>query len=424
MTAGVTGERWSRRDAVALAGVFLAGILVRAALLPTDGFRPDLDQFVLWVHGIATNGLGDAYRGDLAFGPVVAVIWGGLAAVEPAFRTATDASDPAIRVLMKVPPTLADFGIAALVVASLRSTPCWAIVGAAAILLHPAVLDVGAWWGQYESVYVLWGLAALFCAVRDRTTWAAVFVALAVLSKPQAVAFVLPIVAWVWARSGIRGLVSAGVAGIATAVVAWLPFLAAGGPADYLHTLTVYQVEIFNVLSLRAWNAWWLVQEAHAGGRFLADDVAVIGPVTLRQLGYAVAGLGSLAIALAIVRRPTPRALALGMAASSLVLFMFLTGMHERYGFAALAVLALCVPDGRLRWIAVALGLVMTANLLAAIPPSDRIGNLLPIAGPLGIFGSIAMLAITGAILSLLIRESQDDRATVDGGLGGLSSAA
>ena len=56
---------------------------------------------------------------------------------------------------MKAPATLADLGLAALVVFALRDRPRWAALGAVAILLHPAVIDVSAWWGQYESIFVL-----------------------------------------------------------------------------------------------------------------------------------------------------------------------------------------------------------------------------------------------------------------------------
>ena len=45
-------------------------------LLPTQGLRGDLDQFVLWVHGIAVNGLPVAYDQNLSFPPVMAYIWG------------------------------------------------------------------------------------------------------------------------------------------------------------------------------------------------------------------------------------------------------------------------------------------------------------------------------------------------------------
>ena len=412
MAAGSATDPWSRREVVALAGVVLVGIAVRVVLLPTDGYRPDLDQFVLWVHGIAVNGLGNAYDQNVGFGPVVTLIWGLLAAIEPAFRTATDAADPAIRVLMKLPPTLADFGLAALVVAALRERPQLAVVGAAAILLHPAVIDVSGWWGQYESVYVLWGLAAVLCAVGGRNGLAAAFVALAILTKPQALPFIVPFAAWFWARSGPRGLVTAGAVGIAVAVVVWLPFAGADGPVRYLGNLGVYQNDIFNVLSLRAWNVWWLVQEALVGGRFLADDVAVLGPLTLRHLGYAMAVLVSVPIALAIVRDPRPRTLVVGLAASSLVIFVFLTGMHERYAFPALAFLALGVADPGLRWATLGFAVAFMANLLAAVPPTPEIGSLLPVAGLLGIAGSLLMLIVTGLLMWWLVRQSQDHRTT------------
>ena len=65
--------------------------------------------------------------------------------------------------------------------------------------------------------------------------------------------------------------------------------------------------------------------------------------------------------------------------------------------------LMLLIPEVRLRWLGVAFGVVFTLNLLAAIPPTPGIRALLPIAGPLGIGGSLAMLAITAAALRWLL---------------------
>ena len=43
------------------------------------GLRDDLDQFVGWVHHIATHGFGTLYgptdAGPVSFGPVMAYIW-------------------------------------------------------------------------------------------------------------------------------------------------------------------------------------------------------------------------------------------------------------------------------------------------------------------------------------------------------------
>ena len=406
MTAGVAAERWSTREIVALAGVVVAGIAIRLVLLPTQGLRADTDQFAGWIHSIATNGLGTLYgpqaAGPVTFGPVMAGIWALLAAVEPAFRTATDASDPVVRELMKLPASVADIGLGLLVAYALRTRPGWAVVAAAAILLHPAVIDVSAWWGQYESIYLLSALAATLLAINGRNGLAAAAITLSLLTKPQALPLLLPFAAWFWATGGWRGLTRAALIGAAVAVVLWLPFLAANGPAEYLRNLGEYQGGIFNILSLRAWNAWWLVQEVAAGGGFVRDDAAVAGPLTLRTVGYAVAVLLDLVIAGLVVRHATPRTLVLGLAASVLVFFAVATQMHERYAYGALVFLGLLVAEPRARRLAVAFGVVFTLNLLAAVPPTPDIGRWLPISGLLGVAGSVAMLATTYAVVRLL----------------------
>ncbi len=54
--------------------------------------------------------------------------------------------------------------------------------------------------------------------------------------------------------------------------------------------------------------------------------------------------------------------------------------------------LALLVPETKLRWLGVGFGVVFTLNLLAAVPPTPSIAALLPVAGPIGVVGSVAML--------------------------------
>jgi hypothetical protein len=404
----IAGAPWSRRDIAALATVFILGIGIRLVLLPTPGLRGDLDQFVGWVHHIATRGLGSLYgetaAGPVTFGPVMGYIWAVLTALDPGFATATDAADDRIRAVMKLPAVVADLGIALIVAFALRAQPRWAVVGAAAILMHPAVIDVSAWWGQYESVYMLSALAATVLAISGRPGWAAAAIAISVLTKPQALPLLLPFAAWFWTTGGWRGVLRATIVGIAVITAIWLPFIADGGPLGYLRNLDTYQSEIFNVLSLRAWNIWWLVQEAFAGGRFIADDVAIAGPLTLRHVGYGLAGVVLLTIAAAIVRSPRPRTLTLGLTASVLVVFSFATQMHERYAYGALIFLVLLIRDPEVRWVAIGFSVVFTLNLLAAVPPSPEIAALLPIAGVLGVAGSIVTLGVTAATMFLMSR--------------------
>ena len=394
------------RFLLAVAGLIVVAVLVRLPFVPQPGFAGDLDQFVLWVHGIATRPFAHAYDQDLSFLPVMVYVWGLLAAVEPAFRTATTAADEVVRVIMKSPAVIADLGLGALVAFHLRATPRWALLGAAVVLFHPAVIDVSAWWGQYESIYVLFGAAAFVLAVRGHSLWAAAALALALMTKPQALPFAVPFAAWFLARDGWAGTLRAASVGAAVIILLWLPFLPAGGVQGYARNLATYQGDIFAILSLRAWNLWWLVQGMLGGGSFVGDQAAILGPVTFRHVGYVMALIGELTVFGLVYRARTPRALALGLAAAVLVAFCLLTTMHERYAYGALVFLPLAFPDRRVVALTVGFGIAFTLNVLAAIPPTATIGATLPIGGPMGEIGSLAMLAILAATVELLRRES------------------
>ena len=129
--------------------------------------------------------------------------------------------------------------------------------------------------------------------------------------------------------------------------------------------------------------------------------MAFLGPVSLRLVGYAITAVLALVVALAILRDPKPRTLILGLAATTLIAFSFLTSMHERYAFGVVGFLMLLVPDRTVRALAIAFAIVFTANLLAAAPPTPQIALLLPIDGWLGIAGSVTILALTVAMMRL-----------------------
>ncbi|MDR5684061.1 MAG: hypothetical protein QN163_08560, partial [Armatimonadota bacterium] len=95
--------------------------------------------------------------------------------------------------LVKAIPAAADFAVAALL-AQLggehgRRTAAW-------YLLNPAVLFVGAFWGQAESVAIAWILAGWLALTRGQMAWAGALLGFGLLTKPQYAA-VLP-VALIW----------------------------------------------------------------------------------------------------------------------------------------------------------------------------------------------------------------------------------
>ena len=399
---------WSRADTLIVLVAVIAGTLIRLWLLPTTGLRDDLDQFVGWVHHIATRGFTTLYgptdAGPVSFGPVMAYIWGALSLIQPAFATVSNGADPGIRVLMKLPATLADYGIAALVWYALQDRPRWAAIGVAAVMLHPVVFYVSAWWGQYESIFMLFGLGAAVAAISGRNSLAAALIAASLMTKPQAIPLLLPFAAWFWAIGGFREVAKAALVGATVIATLWVPFIPADGPAFYVRSVSEYSSGVFAILSLRAWNPWWLLQEAAAGGDFIRDDVAFFGPIALRHVGYLVTAVLSIVIAIAVVRDPSPRRLFLALAASSFVFFTFMTQMHERYAYAAFVLMIPLLDIRAVRWIWLAFGTVLMLNLFSAVPATIAMQQLLPKMGTIPIVGSVILTMCCVATLFLAIR--------------------
>jgi hypothetical protein len=369
----------------------LAAFVIRLVLLPQPGLAGDVDDFLAWARAIGDVGLGRAYDEPVSFPPVLPWLWWITGMVAPGLLNPVS-NDPVALALIKLPASLADFGMAALIGYALRARPSLAVAGMLAVLLHPAIWYVSAWWAQFESFYVLPVLAAWVLLTRGRPGWAAVAIAIGLMTKPQALPLAIPFAAYYIQRFGPCGSARAVAIAVATAAFLWTPFLAAGGLGNYFRNLADYG-SLFAVLSLRAWNPWWILTDLAGGGSLVADSIPIAGPMTLRWVGFAIAGLLEIAVFAWVWRRPTPTGLAWGLAAAALAAFIGLTSMHERYAYPAVVFLILCWPDRLAVWTWAVVSVAVALNLVAAVPPSGDAGSLIPVGGALGIAGSLAMTA-------------------------------
>ncbi len=402
--AAARGARWAPRLGILGLGI-LAAVVVRLALFPGYVLLGDLDQYARWAHHLATDlPFGAAYRQDFSYMPVLVGVFGALAGVVPAFATAGDAADVGVRIALKVPALLGELAIVAGLYTVLRERPPLAAAAILAVLLVPATWYLGAWWGQLEAVYVALCLWAAILASRDRRWLFAVVLGLAMMTKPQALFLAAPFAGYAIGRWGARKAVPVGLVAVAVAALTWLPFLPYDGIADYLRNLDYYQNGEYPILSVRAWNPWWLLQTAAAGGAFLVDSTPVLGPLTPRHLGIAMTALAEGVVFVAVLRRATPERLYLGLAAATLAAFCLMTSMHERYAYAALVFLA---PLLARRPVQVAWGILAVAislNVVAGAPP-DQIGPIVPLGGIVGAAGSVAMIVATAIVFVLLVAD-------------------
>ena len=113
------------------------------------------------------------------------------------------------------------------------------------------------------------------------------------------------------------------------------------------------------------------------------------------------------------MRRATPDRLFLGLAAATLGAFCLMTSMHERYAYAALVFLAPLL--GRRPILAVWAILTVAISLnVAAGAPSGEVGWTVPLTGPVGTLGSIAMIIGAVIVYAFLLDSRPGQRSALD----------
>ena len=291
---------------------------------------------------------------------------------------------------MKVPASVADIAIAILRRLRAAGPPALGRRAPASASVHPAP-DLGAWWGQYESLYVLWGLVAHILAVRAMRCRRRA--GLALMTKPQA----LPSPCRSRRTRSGAGEGCGAPAGAAIVGIRWWPSLGPvppdGGTRGTPKPSTTTRTDFFPVLSLRAWNLWWLVQTLLAGGSFVSDCGAA-RPPHVPAPGKRPDRAGNWWSSCSSFGGRRASGSYLGLAAAMLIAFSLLTTMHERYAFGALVFLA---PSWSRRPVLV-MWLILAGRLRRNVrrdPPTRLEGTALPVNGRLGVVGCVVMIGVT-----------------------------
>ena len=347
---------WRLESRAGLAALFALALLVRLALAPFTGFRGDLQLFQTWATLLGQVGPHHFYAASaqsVDYPPgYLYVLW----------LTAKLSAAPGY-LLLKLPPIVADFGLAWVVctLAARIAPPSfarrWPVrpLVAAAFLFNPAVLAIGAVWGQVDSLPALLALAPLALLLtgeqsRGRELGAFLLFACAVAIKPQA-AFVAPVLLYVLYRRHLHGrrgaelldgALAVGMTG-ATSVCLWclsgVPF--GLGPLALLR-FDRQAASVYPVTSANAFNLWGALGfwRPDTGGQLQVGALAFLaGAGYVIWRAHRALGRGA----------DEARVLVAAAGATTLLAFILLTRMHERYLFFALVCLAPLVVVRRLR---------------------------------------------------------------------------
>lgn len=350
------------KRAYLLPAFLLAALLLRLWLAPMRGHVHDIEQLKAWTETAVTQNPLGIYTYSTANYPPLGLL--PLALMGHLYRlffsADFDTSTAAFTALLKLPAIIADLLTAFVLYRYLAKhySLRWAVVGFAAYAFNPAVIYNTAWWGQLESLVTLPMLLSVIALGdgRIRSSW--FFLALAILTKPQA-AVITPVI-FIGSIYNRRKLLE----GIGTAVGATisilLPFILAGQlPALIAQIRASAGRQLF--LTMNAHNFWYLV--TFGRGSFAARETAnpildtqpLLGPLTGWHIGLLLFLAFTLFItykqfkiqtSLSTIHYASP--LLFHSAAALIIGFYMLPAeSHERYLFPALALLVPLLPEGR-----------------------------------------------------------------------------
>jgi C-terminal four TMM region of protein-O-mannosyltransferase/Dolichyl-phosphate-mannose-protein mannosyltransferase len=412
----------------------LAIRLILLYLLPGSGFGPDLASFRFWANDLATNGLYGFYERDFFhdYTPGYLYVLWLVGTVGKAIGGIGD--------LIKIPPVIADVGIAYLAWSMLRELGVrdrLAVLAALVVMLNPIFWFDNVIWGQVDSFGVLFLLLGLRSLWRDQPERAATFGVIAAVIKPQ-LGILLPIIAIVTIRRALRPvpkdpasvssddpirrieaqtghpvrIVTTVVAGYLAALVLCLPFglsvLQLTPTAPFIRSGLLEQIALagggYPYLTVNAYNAWavvpsdlgislagsgqWVCDAATTPADLCGNGVVLLGAIPAILLGAVLLIAAILTVLWAIWRNPDRLTITVGLAVIALAFFMAPTRVHERYGFPFFAVGALLFAiSPRWRIAYVVLSVATFANMYVVpttiYPPGDPTTN--PLRDWLGI---------------------------------------
>jgi Gpi18-like mannosyltransferase len=305
--------------------------VIRVILFPLQGYQNDMGTFISWFNTAADYGPRLFYSAVswCDYPPFnIYLFWsfGSLAQALNLFGT------PYVTYIVKLVPNIFDLLIAGLIYGFARKQLNFklSLLAAALYVFNPAVIFNAAVWGQFDAIYTLFLLLSLILALKSKPELSAVSFAVAVLTKPQAIAL-LPLIAFViFKKSNVKHILFSVAAFVATIFAVILP-MQWSNPITFLKDIYFGAYSGYEYTSINAFNLWGLF------GLWIPDG-------NLYILGWALfAGFSLFTLYVVNNRWGKSDQMLIFFAAFMLffAFFMLPTRIHERYLFPAISVLAL-----------------------------------------------------------------------------------
>ena len=352
---GRVGEHAPTGEKLLLAGILLIVLAFKIGAAPYFQYKVDVGTYSAWAMRLAQEGPGRFYAPNYFadYPPGYMYVLWGIGLLSKALGIPYGSAG--FIILLKLPALLADVAVSWLLYARLReSGKRLAWTAALAFTLNPALLFNSAVWGQTDSVLSLLVLLAVLAQGERRFELSWILAAVAVLTKPQALLLVPLLVVWPWGWWKNGRPISSLLAVLATAYAIADPFRG-DRPWQWLVDLYFGTTGYYAETSVNAMNLAALL----FGMRH--NDAEITLGLSANTWSFAIGLTVGLAFFAAyLVQKNRLQHINL-FAASTLVSFMCLTRMHERYlypFFVFAALIGVTGTVGALYWTLSALFLV------------------------------------------------------------------
>jgi len=327
-----------KRELVFLAVLIAVAFVVRVLLFPLQGYHNDMVTFQYWFNTAAENGIRPFYTvvlqqvGWIDYPPFnVYIFWifGTLSKALSAWGI--DAAN-----IVKLAPNIFDMATAALIYFFLRKQLTFkqSLIGAGLYAFNPAIIFNAAVWGQFDAIYTFFLVISLMLALKSKPKLSAAAFAIAVLTKPQAIAM-LPIVAYlIFRKNGLKNTLISVAVFAATVFAVILPFDWNGNPITFLGNIYFGAYSGYAYTSINAFNLWGMF------GLWLAD-------ANFFLIGWTMFGAFVVFSVYVLHKRFHVSGNTLAIFCAFMLFFAFFmlpTRIHERYLFPAISMLALLFP--------------------------------------------------------------------------------
>jgi Gpi18-like mannosyltransferase len=236
--------------------------------------------------------------------------------------------------LVKFIPNLFDLATASLIFYFVRKRASFklGLIAAALYAFNPAVIFDASVWGQQDAVYTFFIVFSLILALESKPKFSAGLFALAILTKPQSIAFLPLIIFLIYNKSGMKKLFTSIAIFALTVFLVILPFTLSN-QYSFLSQIYLGAYNYYKFTSTNAFNFWGPVMYQPDGNLFI--------------LGWALFAALSGAV-LYVSQKHFKAKDEVFLVFSAFILFfgffMLPTRIHERYLFPTISLLALSVP--------------------------------------------------------------------------------